>query len=287
MEYVAAGAAIVGMLIGIFGAFNSGQNDAAAYRAKADLARQQAYYNQYIANAEAANALWQAKFSAELKSSQAAMARYEAGLTFAQAEALARTAQAKRILAEQNIGLEEKQIGLKEQDIQFEEDKAFNDLTLALSTKRAMMGRSGIRVDTGSIPSYLASYYERKGGEITTETGLKRGGLQLQLEGTWLERQAADLDLSSSIFSSDVLRSRGSIQLDEAALAESYVPYILGEGQYQADLIRTKADLNSRTLLAQAGIYGNAADQSITAGWLNAGAVAGRGTASVVKNWPT
>jgi hypothetical protein len=266
-----------GALISMAGQYRAAQQQAAIGRYQADLAEQAIVQNQYISDAEAANARWQASFAAGLKGQEAERYRSEAGITMAQAAGQIGEAQGERAISERQAGNIEAAARAKEdlaeQDIQLNETKAFTDLTNVLATKKAQFGRSGVRVNTGSPESFLGAYWDRKSGEISSASDLLRSQAALEESNSFnaadLIRRSASLKESSALYGAELTRAKGTIQLDEAALADSYVPYLLGQGEYQAGMIKTKSDYNNSLLKAQAAIYRAGADQAITAGWLN------------------
>ena len=241
--YVAA----AGALLAMYGQYESGQQNARNLRGQAEWAELGARYTDYITNMQYNNALWQAQFEAGIMGQRAKMAGFEAYLTMGQAEAMEGQAEWQRSIAEK--------------DIAFNESKAFDTLAQNLSTKKAQMGKSGVEVGSGSSKSFLADYWEKKSTEITT--------------GADILREAADLEKAKSMFGAKVTRSRGTIQLAEASLLESQVPYILAMGDYSANMIKRQGEYNSALQRGQAAIWRAGGNQAITAGWLNA---AGTGT---------
>jgi hypothetical protein len=244
---MAAYVAAAGVLIAMYGQYSAGQEKAAQGRYMADLTLAQGSYMDYLAQMEANNAVWQSEWASSLQSERAGMAREEAGLTFAQADFQANAAGIKR--------------GITERDIALNESKSFDALATGVATKKAEFGKSGVRVNTGSPDSFLSTYWDKKSNEINTNSGILR--------------DTANLEESSALFGANMLRSKGTIQLDEASLMDSQAGYILQSGQYNSDLIKTKAGYNSDLSRAQAAIYRAGAGQALTAGWLNA---AGTGT---------
>jgi len=244
---MAAYVAAAGALIAMYGQYSSGQQSAENQRYMAKLTEAQGSYLDYISGMEADNAIWQSEWAAALQGERAGMARDEANLTLAQAGEIVEVAGSKRLLSEKDISLKE--------------SLAFDTLAGNVSTKEAQFGKSGVKVGTGSSGSFLSSYWDKKSGEINKTSEIARG--------------AANLEESTALFGADVLKTKGTIQLDQASLMDSQVNYILASGQYDASMIKTKADYNSRLTKAQAAIYRAGAGQALTAGWLNA---AGTGT---------
>jgi hypothetical protein len=243
--YVAA----AGALIAMYGQYQAGQDKATQGRYMADLTLAQGSYMDYLSGLEADNAIWQSEWAAALQGEKAGQARAEANLTLAQAGEMVSVATDKRNLSEADIALKESQ--------------SFDTLASNVSTKKASFGKSGVRVGTGSPESFLSSYWDKKSNEINTASSISRG--------------AADLEQSTALFGADVLKTKGTIQLDQASLMDSQVGYILQSGQYDAGMIRNKAGYNSNLARAQAAIYRAGAGQALTAGWLNA---AGTGTSA-------
>lgn len=250
--YVAA----AGVAVAMYGIYQQSQYQSAQARYQAQLADEQRAWNQSQAEIQANNIRWQAEYNSMVAREKADLGVYEAELTGAQAEAMAGSARQKRDISEQKIVLTETQ--------------AFDELAKAIGKARAGYGASGVRVGTGTPISFLAATQEKRTGDIQTQSKIYRS--------------EADLSLSDSLFSSDILRAKGTIQLDEANLGYQNADFITKMGLYNYNQILAQANRNNTLLGAQASIYRGASDQALTAGWLNAAGAGARGAYNISRN---